>query len=158
MRMADGRTRICGKRDDSIFLRSRGSKPYCIDQYQPSVMPRKPTHLGNQLALSKFRAHEHNVAILVKLRTLELWLARCHRPTETEHGVLLASLSLAVRPRRQITRLEGAVVRAHPTSQECVAPGASTQCWNIVACGRTYLSLVTVIYRLRRPLGGPIGP
>lgn len=28
--MAEGRTRICGKSEESIFLRSRGSNPYYL--------------------------------------------------------------------------------------------------------------------------------
>lgn len=29
IKIADGRTRICGRREESIFLRSRGRRPYC---------------------------------------------------------------------------------------------------------------------------------
>lgn len=33
IRIADGRTRMCGRRLESIFRRSRGNRPYCNQVY-----------------------------------------------------------------------------------------------------------------------------
>lgn len=75
MRMAEGRTSMCGRTLLSILRRSRGSREYCrlsdcaiLSAYNTSA------HLCYELALPELSVDQCDITILVELGTTQLQL------------------------------------------------------------------------------------
>ena len=86
--MADGRTRMCGRLDESILRRSRGRRPYCFERHGQQDGHAEPgavriAYLGNQLALFELTIYHDNLSISVHLCTPQPRIQRrfrCQRP------------------------------------------------------------------------------
>ena len=69
--MAEGRTRMCGRREESIFLRSRGRRPYLMASQSTTdgMDGIEYAYLCNKLRLFEFSIHERDITACVELGT-----------------------------------------------------------------------------------------